>query len=613
MNKIDARHYNINEILGNKKYYIDDYQREYRWEKRQIEELLSDLWSKFNEFYSEQHNCLAVKDYGSYFLGSILVSQKENDEYIVDGQQRLTSLSLLVIYLYNSLKSMDLSSQTDKLSSMIYSDNFGEKAFNIEVKDRELCMKALFDNEWEIYRPQEDNVSAINLIERYININDFFQNVGLNKTNIMHFIYWLKSNVYLVKISTSSDDDAYTIFETMNDRGLNLDNTEMLKGYLIANISEDKRNQSNDIWKKRIAELKNLNSEEDSIFFKNWLRARYAKSSRLKNQSGGYLAEDFEKIGNAYHKWVKENKALIGLNERHDFSKFIEKDFIKFSDLNFKIKDLELNFNERFIEVYGNESQSFTLQTMLIFSGITVNDNNQIIEKKIKMISQFIDIFIVRNIVNYKMLGYSNVLYKVFNYAKTIRENSDSIEKLKKCLKDILNNLDLDLCGILDFKLNKQNRTKVHYILARITDYLQTSSGKSTILNAYLNYCDGKNYEIEHILANNYEKNKSEYISEEEFQNSRSKIGNLCLLQNGSNQSIGNKDFIQKKIRYKGENLLLQSLCEETYKNNPNFTNFIKKESLEIIALKKFGKDEIEARTNLYYEIAKKIWDVDNI
>ncbi len=53
-----------------------------------------------------------------------------------------------------------------------------------------------------------------------------------------YFVDWLIENVHLVEITAYSDDDAYTIFETMNDRGLSLSPTDMLKGYLLANIDE---------------------------------------------------------------------------------------------------------------------------------------------------------------------------------------------------------------------------------------------------------------------------------------------------------------------------------------------------------------------------------------
>lgn len=68
-----------------------------------------------------------------------------------------------------------------------------------------------------------------------------------------YFIDWLLRHVHLVEITAYSDEDAYTIFETMNDRGLSLTQTEMLKGYLLANISDPtKRAQANDQWRARI-------------------------------------------------------------------------------------------------------------------------------------------------------------------------------------------------------------------------------------------------------------------------------------------------------------------------------------------------------------------------
>lgn len=614
LNKIDARNYNINEILWGSKYYIDDYQREYRWEKRQIEELLSDLWEKFNEFHINGNKYLAVKDYGVYFLGSILISSKDSNQYIVDGQQRLTSLTLLIIYLHNTLNNMNLQNETQKISNLVYSDNYGDKSFNIKVDDREMCMNALFNNNFTSYTPDDDNLSSINLYDRYLDICNFFEDSELNKDNIVHFIYWLKENVYLVKITTYSDDEAYTIFETMNDRGLNLDSTEMLKGYLIANLSEDKRSLSNATWKKIIADLKSISKDEDSIFFKNWLRAKYAKTSRVKNQLGNYISEDFEKISNAYHKWIKENKDVVGLKDKNDFFNFIESDLKKYAKLNLKIKKLEMKLDDKFMEIFSNSSQGFTLQTMLIFSAINIEDSNEIVNEKIKMVSKFIDIFIARYIANYKVLGYSGVVYRIFNYVKIIREHSQTVETLRRTLKGILKNLDVSLEGLLDLKLNKQNRYKIHYLLARITDYLETSSGSSTQIDKYLNKRNGSRpFEIEHVIPDNYNNEKNEYTSEEEFQSFRNKIGNLCLLQNGTNQSIGNNNFNEKKIRYKGENVLLQSLCEEAYINNPNFTNFIKEQKLNFKSYELFGRNEIEKRTILYYEVAKKIWNPENI
>lgn len=613
MNKIVAKEYTINDILSSKKYFVDDYQREYRWEKRNIDDLLNDLWSKFNENFNQGDKYIDVKNYGTYFLGSILISEKEKNDYIVDGQQRLTSLSLLIIYLYNQLKNYGLLEKISSLGTLIYSEEYGEKTFNIQVPDRESCMEALFSNKQDEYTNALENTSSYNLLERYNDIKEFFQEVELSEENIVHFSYWLKDNVYLVRITTSSDDEAYTIFETMNDRGLSLDNTEMLKGYLIANISEAQRSRLNELWKDIILKLKNIEKDEDSTFFKNWIRARYAKTSRSKKANSGYTTEDFEMIGNAYHKWIKEKRNDIGLKDKRDFENFIEKDLRRYSEIYLRIKDLETRLDSNFKEVYCNANQEFTLQSMLILASINLSDSNEIVDKKIKMVSVFIDIFLVRSIVNYKALGYSGVVYRIFNFVKKIRENSTSLEELRKVLIEMLDGLSENLNGILDYRLNKQNRKRIHYFLARLTDYIEVEKGDSTRIDVYLNKGKGKEFEIEHIIADNYLTNAKYFESEEEFYLTRSMIGNLALLQRGTNQSLGNKEFLEKKKRYSGENILLQSLCEDAYISNPNFTNFIKNNSLNFKSLESFTKVEVKERTELYFELAKKIWNISRL
>ncbi|WP_308009481.1 DUF262 domain-containing HNH endonuclease family protein [uncultured Fusobacterium sp.] len=613
MNKILAKEYSINDILNKKKYFVDDYQREYRWGKRNIDDLLNDLWSKFNDSFMIGDRVEIVKTYNSYFLGSILISEKDNNSYLVDGQQRLTSLSLIIIYLYIHLKEWGLLEEIDDFGQLIYSLSYGKKTFNIQVPDREKCMEALFNNQYKEFTNASENTSSYNLLERYRDIEEFFQDVGLSPENILHFSYWLKDNVFLVSITTSSDDEAYTIFETMNDRGLSLDNTEMLKGYLIANVSENNRSRLNEIWKDIIIKLKSIGKEEDSIFFKNWIRAKYANTSRTKKANGGYTSEDFERVGNAYHKWIKENKNEIGLKYKEDFENFIEMNLKKFSEVYLRIKELETKLDLDFKEVYCNANQDFTLQSMLILSAIELSDSNEIIDKKIKMVSTFIDIFIVRSIVNYKLLGYSGVVYRIFNYVKKIRENSKDLNTLRECLTDLLDNLSDKFEGLMEYHLNKQNRRRIHYFLARITSYVEEASGHSSRIDSYLNKAKGKDFEIEHIIASNFKDYSNSFDSEEDFQVTRSSIGNLVLLQNGTNQSLGDKHFREKKIRYKGENILLQSLCEETYISNPNFTNFIKNNNLNFHSVEDFNKKEVKERTELYCKLAEKIWNANNL
>jgi len=91
MNEIRGEAQSIRALLSGAKYSIDYYQREYRWESKQINELLEDLAEKFTESHSSANERTAIVGYGHYFLGSIIISDKEGRKYIIDGQQRLTS------------------------------------------------------------------------------------------------------------------------------------------------------------------------------------------------------------------------------------------------------------------------------------------------------------------------------------------------------------------------------------------------------------------------------------------------------------------------------------------------------------------------------------------
>ena len=86
-------------VLANQKYSIDYYQREYKWESKQTAELVADLTTKFLDLYEPDHARKDVAKYPGYYLGSIIISQKGSEPFVVDGQQRLTSLTLLLTYL----------------------------------------------------------------------------------------------------------------------------------------------------------------------------------------------------------------------------------------------------------------------------------------------------------------------------------------------------------------------------------------------------------------------------------------------------------------------------------------------------------------------------------
>ena len=299
---IDGRAKTVRELLSGARYTIDFYQREYAWQQRQVHELIDDLTAKFLDSHDDGDERHEVATYGHYFLGSVVICHKREQKFIVDGQQRLTTLTLLLIHLNHLQKGRPDGVPVDTL---IFSTKFGERKFNLDVEQRSACMERLFkDGAAE----SEDAVESVqNIVARYQDIREHFPEELVGKA-LPFFIDWLLENVHLVEIDAYSDDDAYTIFETMNDRGLSLSLPEMLKGYMLANIlKEDAQRHINELWKSRMQELKDVDKEADVDFFKNWLRARHAQTIRqgkgAENKDYASGSDQSSTVGSGIRRW----------------------------------------------------------------------------------------------------------------------------------------------------------------------------------------------------------------------------------------------------------------------------------------------------------------------
>ena len=211
--------------------------------------MLDDLSGVFLKEYEPGIERGQVKNFPHYFLGSIIISQKGNEGFIVDGQQRLTSLTLLLLLLRNLQQGRPDAVNVDAL---ILSEHYGKKDFNLDVDERRHCMEALYNG--HSFDASDQSESVQNLYEQYTEMESDFPD-ELRDQTLPYFADWLIDNVHLVEIAAYTDEDAYTIFETMNDRGISLTPTEMLKGYLLANMEPHLREEANGLWRTRIQNL----------------------------------------------------------------------------------------------------------------------------------------------------------------------------------------------------------------------------------------------------------------------------------------------------------------------------------------------------------------------
>ena len=190
MQNIGGKEKNLISLLMNRKYALRYYQRGYTWQEKQVVELVDDLTSEFLDWYKEGDPRQEVLNYGTYFMGSIVIAG--NDNAIIDGQQRLTSLTLLLMYLLNRLR--ENGDTNTAVEQMIVSARFGQTSFNLDIPDRQECMEALFNNSNFSIQKADDSVK--NLYGRYKDIADRFQDIDIQDGMLQHFCDWLAERVY---------------------------------------------------------------------------------------------------------------------------------------------------------------------------------------------------------------------------------------------------------------------------------------------------------------------------------------------------------------------------------------------------------------------------------
>lgn len=508
MKKIEGSPKNLRQLLSNMKYSIHYYQREYMWQRKHIEELIDDLTSEFFENYKENDQRPEVDNYGTYFMGSIILSDK--DKAIIDGQQRLSSLTLLLIYLNNQLKR--IGEHHSVIENMIFSESFGKKSFNIDVQDRYDCMEAIFyEKEFDVTNRSE---SVHNLYERYSDIADIFPLSYISDNILLHFCDWLSEKVFFIEIIAQTEQDAHKIFITMNDRGLSLTSTDMLKGYILSEIKDDKIHEDmNAKWKNCIFLLKKDDDKGDESFIKAWLRAHYAES--IRDTKAGSVNKDFDIIGGPFHKWVRDERDKLGLKNSNDFEMFVEK-FVKFSEIYMYIRKAESIYSDDTKYIYYNAQVNFTIQPQLLLAPICYNDTWPVIREKLNLVARFIDILIVSRVMENRSLNYSSIKNYIFNITKDIR--LCDIFTLKQKLMQYYNNLNFNAKELLDtFSLNNFTKKYIKHILARVISYIEENI---CVAPNYVNYMNMKTknpFEIEHIISDHYEWFSDEYSNPDDF------------------------------------------------------------------------------------------------
>ena len=614
----------IEDIFQQIDYGIDFYQREYKWndetqEHKPVKSLLEDIFYRFNLEYNDDlsPNQANLEKFEWYYLNSYMTNEVNGKKFIVDGQQRLTTLTLIHIKLYHLAIKYGL---PGFLINSIKNSIYGSTAFGVfycmGFDDRKEAIENLFNNNLNnLPANQFKSISEKNIYKNYIVISDFLekelmQNTKDIKNKVHFFILYFRLKIYLVEILIDKSKDVPMVFEVINDRGIPLEPYEVLKGKILGQIDKSEISKYLEIWDKQINQLYGY----IDVFFSYFFRSKFADNTK-----------QYDDLGiNKYHRniFINEFDDKIKLKNNPKRAKeFIECDFLYYSEIYIFLLEKYFHYDKEYEHIYFNGLNNINGQFPLILSILSYGDKEE--TEKIKLVSKLFDRnFVILNLTN----SYDSNRFNDSsnNLLKEIREKSAG--EIKDIFdNELLNNIKRaknrdNLQELFEYQFFKNvgyttlSKKFLRYFFARIEHYLADNIKRATkTFHQFVSQSKGANaHHIEHIVARNEENLKMFSNDEEEFEIQRNRLGALLIFKGKDNSSSNNEPFEEKLKTYDSSGILLaESLCKNFYKSKLDFTNFIKSEKLHFKPYDKFGKEEIEERHKLLFEISKKIW-IDN-
>jgi len=524
-NLLDTKTLSFNDIIGNGKIYkVPDFQRNYSWDEDNWEDLWNDILT-INE------------NNESHYMGSIVLLNKGDSNYqIIDGQQRFTTLSIISLAVISKLKELALSDiEKDKNTErvdLLMKDYIGQKdsvsltysskLFLNENNDsfyqrrllafsKPINIKKLLDSEKLLWKAYEFFTNKINKLYQSMNNGSELASFLKNK---------LGKNLLFIQITVEDELNAYTVFETLNSRGVELTSTDLLKNYLFSLVAKSSSDleQVKKQWKKII----------DIIGLKNFpVFLRHYLNGQMKLINKGSL---FKAIKTS----VQKDEEVFVLLDNLEESAYI---YVALG-----------NPNDDYWK--GDNDLIESIDALKLF-GVTQNKSLLMISHKYLDANSFSKLLkaIVNISYRYNVIGrhQTNIMDKIYNNASILVNNGNG----KVALGEILNSIKDLYISDDDFKnafegktfntTNSNHKKQARYTLYKIEGQIQNG--------AKYNYSSDAGT-IEHILPENLTEDWETIFSEDEHIRNIYKIGNFTILEATKNRDIADKNFNVKQSMY---------------------------------------------------------------
>ena len=250
---------------SDKRFIIPLYQRNYDWKEENCEQLFQDLMKLHNS------------DRKSHFFGSIVSSVQlgTEDRFIIDGQQRITTVSLLLIAMVNAKKEGLIEATDAKLVEKIFKrylvDEYQEDERKVKLKPIKKDMQA-FDA--LLYKPKDQYIKESNVTRNYDFFYDKITRAGLTLDELFETIKKLE----VINIRLDEDDDPQLIFESLNSTGLDLSEADKIRNYLLMSLAPvEQDNLYTRFWNP----IEEFTKYEPSSFVRDYLTMKQGKIGRI--------------------------------------------------------------------------------------------------------------------------------------------------------------------------------------------------------------------------------------------------------------------------------------------------------------------------------------------
>lgn len=606
----------VESCLKNKSYYIDFYQREYVWTKETVEILLRDIFYAFELSYENYKEAELTQEllekFNWYYLNIFITNNINGKVYVVDGQQRLTTLTLIATKLYHITQNEYLK---DTLKECIYGrDKWKGNIFRLDHDKRHEIMEKILNGDTDT--PDSfRNKTEETLWWRYIDISKYIEGKEMDAKKLNAFISYFLERLVLVEL-TITKDDTPMIFEVINDRGEALKPFEILKGKLVGALDKNDTEFYSNSWDESLSRL--FDMEDD--FFVDYIRSRFIFKRNSKIESA---------INNAYHRYIFENNDIgnelafrkTDKNQILNIKEFISDSLKYYSKLYAKIRNNEIKDEYlNYLSNIHNTSAHFSI----IMSACEIDD--PVDNEKIRSIAREYDRMYMLLRLNgvYDSNSFQEISLNLNSEirGKDIEQYRDVFDKkILETIRERKNNKNIN--SVLEYTTFKTmgytniEKRALRYFLARVEKYIcdkmdQNMQDSVEYISTKTGYKTG--YHIEHILSHN-QTNHDYFASDEEFESSRNQLGGLLLLKDADNISSGNEEYTDKLKTYSAGLVWGHSLCKDFHHINNklnNFNNFLERIcDVRIEPVEKFDKNALEQRNKLLFELVKLIWEIN--